>query len=177
VKEDSVRAVRDIGERPPRRPKFSEKFPFVIYVSGPLVDDRDKFPKYIATVKPIDSLRAKNKRGKPYALLGFSTEEAGASALADLQADHGSGLTVRQFLTDPPKNGPGPRQNPDSLAGLGVQGISEEVQQSVRLADGALYQIRTIYKLPLQVYDEDAQLFIDTVVPLRLLVVPAAQPQ
>ncbi|KAF4734984.1 hypothetical protein FOZ62_001263, partial [Perkinsus olseni] len=45
------------------------------------------------------------------------------------------------------------------------------------LADGALYQIRTIYKLPLQVYDDDAQLFIDTVVPLRLLVVPAAQPQ
>ncbi|EER03066.1 hypothetical protein Pmar_PMAR001811 [Perkinsus marinus ATCC 50983] len=110
VKTDAIKAIREAGDHPQRRPKFSEKFPFVVYVSGSLVDDRDKFPKYIATVKPTDSLRTKNKRGKPYALLGFATEEAGSSALADLQADRGLGLVVRQFQTDPPKNGSGPRQ-------------------------------------------------------------------
>ncbi|EER10119.1 hypothetical protein Pmar_PMAR009753 [Perkinsus marinus ATCC 50983] len=102
-------AAEDSPAKP--RPKFSERFPHVVYVAGSLLDDKQTAAMYFQTFGPEETLSLRNRRGKPFVLLGYNTAAEAAKALVDLKADKESGLICRPF--DPqgrPKNISGPRR-------------------------------------------------------------------
>ncbi|KAF4649146.1 hypothetical protein FOL47_002377, partial [Perkinsus chesapeaki] len=62
------------------RPKFSERFPHVVYVAGAFLEDKAKAAKYLQTFGPEDILCLRSRRGRPFALLGFQVAADAAKA-------------------------------------------------------------------------------------------------